>query len=53
MKDRPGHDFRYAIDSSLIKKELNWLPKHNFDDGIEKTISWYLRNKYWIKKVKP
>jgi len=50
VKDRPGHDFRYAIDASLIKKDLHWVPKHNFDEGIEKTIDWYLKNKDWIKK---
>ncbi len=50
VKDRQGHDFRYAIDSSLIKKDLNWAPKHNFDDGIEKTINWYLKNKDWFKR---
>ncbi len=50
VKDRPGHDFRYAIDSSLIKKDLNWTPKHNFESGLEKTIDWYLKNKDWLKK---
>lgn len=50
VKDRKGHDFRYAIDSSLIKKDLNWVPKHNFDEGIEKTINWYLKNKDWFKR---
>ena len=52
VEDRPGHDFRYSIDSSLIKNDLNWIPKHNFKEGIEKTIDWYLDNKNWIKKVK-
>ena len=51
VKDRPGHDFRYAIDSSLIKKDLNWAPKHNFEKGLEKTINWYLRNQNWFKKI--
>ncbi len=50
VKDRPGHDFRYAIDSSLIKKDLNWTPKHKFEIGLEKTIDWYLKNKAWLKK---
>ena len=50
VKDRPGHDFRYAIESSLIKKDLNWTPKHNFESGLEKTIDWYLKNKDWLKK---
>jgi len=48
--DRPGHDFRYAIDSSFIREELNWLPKHNFDEGLYKTVDWYLKNKVWLKK---
>jgi dTDP-glucose 4,6-dehydratase len=43
VKDRPGHDFRYAIDSSKIKKELNWEPKLAFEDGLLKTINWYLQ----------
>ena len=50
VKDRPGHDFRYAIDSTLIKKDLNWSPKHNFEKGLEKTINWYLRNQNWLRK---
>ena len=50
VKDRPGHDFRYAIDSSLIRKDLNWFPKHNFEKGLEKTLNWYLKNKEWFKK---
>lgn len=50
VKDRPGHDFRYAIDSSLIKKDLNWIPKHSFENGLEKTIDWYLKNTDWLKK---
>ena len=44
VSDRPGHDFRYAIDSTKIKSELNWLPKHSFEKGIEKTIDWYISN---------
>lgn len=42
VKDRPGHDFRYAIDCSKIKKELRWQPRHNFQEGIKKTILWYM-----------
>tara|TARA_B110000003_G_C16643486_1_gene531080 strand:- start:16 stop:1032 length:1017 start_codon:yes stop_codon:yes gene_type:complete len=42
VEDRAGHDFRYAIDASKIKKELNWTPKESFESGIQKTISWYL-----------
>ncbi len=51
VQDRPGHDRRYAIDPSLIKKELNWEPKYNFYDGIEKTVEWYLNNLNWCKRL--
>ena len=50
VEDRPGHDFRYAIDSSLIRKDLNWIPKYNLEEGLEKTIDWYLKNKDWLIK---
>tara|TARA_Y100001968_G_scaffold316374_1_gene344131 strand:+ start:1343 stop:2371 length:1029 start_codon:yes stop_codon:yes gene_type:complete len=50
VKDRPGHDRHYAIDSSKITKELGWLPKNTFDQGIEKTIKWYLDNSDLYKK---
>ncbi len=45
VKDRPGHDFRYAIDASKIEDELAWKPKENFETGIQKTIAWYLENR--------
>ncbi|MDK2563796.1 dTDP-glucose 4,6-dehydratase [Romboutsia sedimentorum] len=45
VKDRPGHDLRYAIDPSKIQKQLNWRPKYKFEDGIVETINWYLENK--------
>ena len=51
VKDRPGHDRRYAIDSSLIKRELNWEPSHKFDDALDRTIEWYLKNNNWLKKI--
>ena len=51
VKDRPGHDFRYAIDSSKIKIELNWKPKHKFEEAIENTIEWYLNNKSWWEDI--
>ena len=44
-KDRPGHDFRYSLDSSKIRKELKWNTKNNFQEGIKKTVEWYLTNK--------
>ena len=52
VKDRLGHDFRYAIDSSKIMKELNWKPEIKFEEGIDKTIRWYLENVSWINKIK-
>ena len=48
VEDRPGHDLRYSLDSSKIGKELGWLPKINFEDGIAKTTSWYLSNDSWF-----
>ena len=51
VKDRPGHDFRYAIDASKIQDELGWQPKENFRSGIEKTIRWYMDNKTWWKAI--
>ena len=50
VKDRPGHDLRYAIDASKIKKDLGWTPKFNFDQGIRETVLWYLKNAEWVKK---
>lgn len=47
VEDRPGHDKRYALDSSKIKKQLNWEPMTNFDDGLKQTVSWYLKNSSW------
>ncbi len=46
VKDRPGHDLRYAIDASKIERELGWSPSYNFKDGIRSTVKWYLNNKY-------
>jgi len=51
VKDRAGHDMRYAIDSSKIKKELGWLPSLQFEEGIEKTIDWYLANEEWMNRI--
>lgn len=51
VTDRPGHDLRYAIDSSKIKKELNWVPKESFKTGIKKTVEWYLSNLEWCKSI--
>lgn len=52
VKDRPGHDKRYAIDSSKLQNELNWEPKETFESGLEKTIQWYLDNQNWVERVK-
>ncbi|MXO05994.1 dTDP-glucose 4,6-dehydratase [Flavobacterium sp. HBTb2-11-1] len=51
VKDRPGHDLRYAIDASKINKELGWKPSVTFEEGLEKTINWYLNNQEWLKNV--
>ena len=51
VADRAGHDFRYAIDSSKLKNELGWEPSLQFEEGIEKTIKWYLNNKEWMNSV--
>ena len=51
VKDRAGHDFRYAIDSSKLKNELGWEPSLQFEEGIEKTVKWYLDNKKWMNQV--
>jgi len=51
VKDRPGHDMRYAIDASKIQKELGWTPQETFDSGIRKTVQWYLDNQEWCKHV--
>jgi len=51
VKDRPGHDRRYAIDSTKIMKELGWKPNYQFAEGIEKTINWYVENEQWWRKV--
>lgn len=52
VKDRAGHDRRYAVDVTKIKAELGWQPKYNFDSGIAQTISWYKNNLDWWKKIK-
>lgn len=51
VKDRPGHDFRYAIDASKISTELGWKPSVVFEEGLSLTIDWYLNNKEWLKNV--
>ena len=51
VKDRPGHDIRYAIDACKIEKELGWTPSETFESGLRKTVSWYIANKAWIQSV--
>jgi dTDP-glucose 4,6-dehydratase len=51
VKDRPGHDLRYAIDSSKVSNQLNWKPDESFDSGIRKTIEWYITNKNWWMEI--
>jgi dTDP-glucose 4,6-dehydratase len=52
VTDRASHDFRYAIDSTKLKNELGWQPSFQFEEGIEKTVRWYLDNKVWMNRVK-
>jgi dTDP-glucose 4,6-dehydratase len=52
VKDRPGHDRRYAIDCSKIKQELGWQPKESFESGLLKTVQWYLSNSTWVESVR-
>jgi len=52
VKDRPGHDKRYALDSYKIIKNLKWKPKTSFSDGIKKTFKWYLNNQKYYKSLK-
>jgi len=52
VKDRPGHDRRYAIDFSKLKNALNWIPQESFATGLRKTISWYLENRKWIDRIR-
>jgi dTDP-glucose 4,6-dehydratase len=51
VKDRPGHDVRYAIDASKIANELGWQPEETFETGMRKTVQWYLDNQDWWKRV--
>ncbi len=51
VKDRPGHDLRYAIDASKIENELGWIPEESFETGIRKTVNWYLNNLEWCRRV--
>jgi len=51
VEDRPGHDIRYSLDSSKIRRELSWKPRHSLEDSLNKTVEWYLRNEWWWKPL--
>ena len=51
VKDRPGHDRRYAMDARKIERDLGWKPRETFESGIRKTLRWYLENDAWVKEV--
>lgn len=51
VKDRPGHDLRYAIDATKIKEDLGWVPEESFETGLRKTVEWYLNNQEWVESV--
>ncbi len=51
VKDRAGHDLRYAIDATKLKEELHWMPSLQFEEGLSKTIDWYLKNPAWLAEV--
>ena len=51
VKDRPGHDRRYAIDASKLQRELGWVPAHTFEKGIRETVRWYLDHQGWVNAV--
>ena len=51
VKDRPGHDRRYAIDAAKINKELGWKPSVTFEEGLSQTIDWFLQNQEWLQHV--
>jgi len=52
VQDRPGHDRRYAMDAGLIRRELGWRPRHSLEDGLRRTIRWYLENREWWKRLR-
>lgn len=52
VKDRPGHDFRYALDSSRIEQELGWKPSISFEEALRRTVRWYLENRQWVERVR-
>jgi len=51
VRDRPGHDRRYAIDASKLERELGWKPQTGFEEGLRRTVEWYLANSSWVESV--
>jgi dTDP-glucose 4,6-dehydratase len=51
VEDRPGHDIRYSLNSSKIRRELGWKPKHDFEEALKKTVEWYVANEWWWKPL--
>ena len=51
MEDRPGHDRRYALNPSRIRSELGWRPERSFEEGLEHTVRWYMKNPRWVERV--
>jgi dTDP-glucose 4,6-dehydratase len=51
VEDRPGHDIRYSLDSTKIRKELGWKPRHSLDEALKSTVEWYLENEYWWREI--
>jgi dTDP-glucose 4,6-dehydratase len=51
VADRPGHDRRYAIDATKVKRDLGWAPRHRFEDGLRRTVEWYLEHRDWVDSV--
>jgi dTDP-glucose 4,6-dehydratase len=51
VADRPGHDFRYAVDFATTSRELGWMPEHGIEEGLRRTVAWYARNRDWWEPI--